>query len=60
MFEQDRRLYLTRIDNFLNHIQQLFYEEDVPLVAEYRKFDGFVPFENRGADKFQLAQLDQP
>jgi alpha-mannosidase len=60
MIRLKRKLYQQRIDVFLKRLQQLFYPEEVPMEAEYRRFDGIEAFEQRTAGQFQPISRGMP
>ena len=47
MFSEEEKLYLDRIGTFIRRLSESFYEEKIPLTAEYCKFNPMVPFSSR-------------
>ena len=56
MIKSERKLYEARIEGFIKRLKGFFYEDEIPLKIEYKKFEGMVPFEERLQGKFDTIK----
>jgi alpha-mannosidase len=56
MIKTEQKLYEDRIEVFIKRLKDLYYEGEVRLNIEFRKFDLMLPFEKRLAGKYSSIQ----
>jgi len=59
MFDQEIPLYEKRVENFIKRLQELFYEDKIPLQIKYRRFEGIESFDQRLKGSFKEIKTGQ-
>ncbi|MBC8182041.1 alpha-mannosidase [candidate division KSB1 bacterium] len=52
MIKTERNLYESRIEVFIKRLKDLYYEDEIPLTIEYKKFENMESFDKRLDGKY--------